>query len=224
MDALSIFALTGFTFWAFWTVVTVAICVLIGLTENEHWGWATVVFTAFFVGMGALGLFNLYEFTLAHPFDMLKYIGCYLLVGCFWGAAKWWQFCKKQRDLYENAKADFLRAHKATELTPALRVEWTKKLQSQSRYDRHYVLNGAPPEASQNKEKIMNWMYLWPFSMLGTFLSDFLRNVWTSIYNWMGGIYDSIARAVWSGTENDLASEEDLVAAAEAEAQNKRNR
>jgi len=214
---MEILALTGFAFWAFWAVLVAAIGILVLLTENEHWGWATVIFTAFFVSLGIFGIFNLYAFALSNPTVVLMYFGIYLLIGCFWGAVKWWQYCKKQRNLYEEAKADFLRAHKATELTPALRVAWTKKLQTRDRYDRFYVLNAEPPVASNNKEKIMNWMYLWPFSMLGTFMSDFLRKLWVTIYNWMGGIYDSISRAVWSGTENDLASEEDLAAAAEAE-------
>lgn len=212
-------AFGSLTFWAFWIGIVIATLVLVGLTDNEHYGWATVVLVGFFVLVGWMGIFNLYTYTYTNPWGVLFYFLGYLGIGCVWGAAKWWQFCKKMRDIYETAKADFLKANGATELNATLRVEWTKKLQNRSRYDRHYVLCAEAPVASQNKEKIMNWMYLWPFSMLGTFLSDFLRNIWTKLYNWMGGIYDSISLAVWKGTENDLASEEDL---AEAAAKGKR--
>lgn len=211
----NLLALSGFTFWAFWIIIAVATCVLIGLTENEHWGWATVIFTVFFIGLGVMGLFNLYTFTTNHPLEFFECFACYLGVACFWGAFKWWRYCVKHRNLYEAAKNDFLRARKATLMTSALRVEWTKKLQTSNHYDRHAVWYAEAPQASDHKQKIMTWMYLWPFSMLGTFLSDFLRKLWGNLYNWMSGIYDSISLAVWKGTENDLASEEDLAAAEE---------
>jgi hypothetical protein len=56
-------------------------------------------------------------------------------------------------------------------------------------------------------------MGLWPFSMLGSVFSDLIIHIWDTLYNWMGGIYDTISRSVWKGTENDLASQEELATA-----------
>lgn len=207
-------AFGSLAFWGFWTVVLIAICVVIALTENEHYGWATVLFAAFFGALAWMGVFNLYQFTIQHPGALLARIGIYLGVGIVWGAVKWWRYCVKERERYDAAKNDFLAAHKVTEFTPSLRVEWTEKLKNANRYERHYLLHAEAPNAKDHKEKICNWMYLWPFSMLGTILSDFIRKIWDAIYNWMGGVYDSIARSVWKGTENDLASETDIAEAA----------
>jgi hypothetical protein len=201
---------TGLTAWGFWIAAVVLFGVFIGLTENEHWGWATTLFVGIFVGLGLLGAFNLWNFTLNHPGKLLYDVGLYVIAGAFWGALKWYFYCKKQRAKYDAAKADFLKARKATELTGALRVEWTEHLKHTDKYDRYNTISIEPPVAKENKEKIMNWMYLWPFSVFGTFLSDFIIKLWENIYKWMGGIYDSIAKAVWKGTENDLATEQEV--------------
>ena len=206
-------AVGSLAFWGFWVVALVGVCVLVALTENEHYGWATGLFAVFFGALAWLGIFNLYNFTLYHPGQLLARVGIYLGIGIVWGAIKWWRYCVKERNRYEEAKSDFLKANNAQELTPGLRVLWTKKLKDASRFDRHYVLHAEAPDAKNHKEKICNWMYLWPFSMLGTILSDFVRKIWDAIYDWMGGVYDTIARSVWKGTENDLASEQDLAAA-----------
>jgi hypothetical protein len=209
---------TGLAAWGFWAVALVLFIVFIALTENEHWGWATAIFAGIFVSLSLFGVFNLWNFTINHPGRLLYDVGVYVLIGCVWGAIKWYFYCKKQRKRYEEAKDDFLKSHHVTELTPELRVEWTEKLTHQSGYERYNLVSIKAPEAKQNKEKIMNWMYLWPFSVFGTFLSDFIIRLWENIYKWMGGIYDNIAKAVWKGVEEDLASETDLQAAREAAA------
>lgn len=106
-------------------------------------------------------------------------------------------------------------------MTDELRVEWTQHLQS---YRYSYSVAGVP-QASENKERIMTWMYLWPFSMLGTLVSEFLFKIWDRIYDAMGEVYNSIAAAAFSGVENDFASKEELAAARkkrEEEAQRRR--
>ena len=54
--------------------------------------------------------------------------------------------------------------------------------------------------------------------MFGTLLYDFIRDFFTWLYDRMGKVYDNIAKAVWKGVEEDLASETDLQAAREAAA------
>jgi hypothetical protein len=209
---------TGLAAVGFWVVALVVFGIYIALTENEHYGWATTITIAIFVGLGVFGVFNLWNFALGHPGRLAFDAGMYVLAGAFWGAVKWYFYCKKQRRKYDEAKADFLKSRNATELTGALRVEWTEKLHNLGRYDRYSAVQADPPLAKNNKERIMNWMYLWPFSVFGTFCSEFIIKLWNNVYKWMVGIYDSIARAVWSGTENDLATEEEIEAARQAAA------
>jgi len=202
--------LGSFGFWLFWGLAVVALFILIILADNEHWAWATALGVAALIGMGSLGVFNVYHFAVEHPGVLLGDFGCYVLLGMIWGAVKWWRFCRLHRHKYEEAKLDFLRSKNATQMTPLLRVEWTDRLRNANRWDRYNVLYSEPPNWKNHKEKIINWMYLWPFSFLATFFSDFFHRLWVNLCGWMGGLYTSIARAVWAGTEKDLASAEDF--------------
>lgn len=207
---------TGLAAWSFWVVSLVVFGVFIALTENEHWGWASTLIVGVFGGLWVLGVFNIWKFALAHPAALFMWIGGYLLTGIIYGVVKWFFFCRKQLKQYNAAKADFLKARRVTEFTPELKVEWTEKLRNQDKYDRYKVVSVEAPKWQDNVEKIVNWMYLWPFSICGMLLADFVREVWEHLCTWMGGIYDNIAKAVWKGVENDLASEEDIQKAREA--------
>jgi hypothetical protein len=210
---------TGLAAWGFWLVSLVVFGVFIALTENEHWGWASTLLVSVFGGLWLLGIFNIYRFALEHPGTLFFWIGAYIVTGIVYGAIKWYVFCRKQRKKYNEAKADFMKARHATEFTSELKVEWTEKLRNQdNRYDRYKVVSVEFPKWQDNIEKIINWMYLWPFSIFGMILTDFVREVWEHLCEWMGGVYDSIAKSVWSGVENDLASEEDIQNAREAAA------
>ena len=206
-------AFGSLAFYGFWVSLIVFTLFLIGFAEKELYGWATVIFIGAFVALAFSRIFNLYKFALQHPGVLIEYFVGYVVLGMIWGAFKWWRFCVKRRNEYEEAKVDFLKSKSATEMTPELRVGWTDKLRNRSSYSRYH--GGSLPLASDNKEKIMNWMYLWPFSMLGYVFSDFVIRFGNFIYERMGGIYRSIAESVWKGTEADLASESDqaLVAA-----------
>jgi hypothetical protein len=207
---------TGLAAWGFWAVALVVLGVFIALTEGEHWGWATTLFVGVFASLWMFGIFNIWNYAVRHPASLAYWFGSYIGIGMVWGAIKWYFYCVKQRKRYEEAKADFLEANHATELTPELRVAWTEKLTHQSGYERYHLISIKVPEAKDNKEKIMNWMYLWPFSMFGTLLYDFIRDFFTWLYDRMGKVYDNIAKMVWKGVEEDLASETDIQAAREA--------
>ena len=208
--------LTGLAIWGFWTITVILFGVFIALTEHEHWAWATTLFAGTLVTLGLLGIFNLYKFAWAHPTTLLIYIGSYIGIGLVYGVIKWYFFCRKQLKHYQEAKADFLKANHKTEMTPELRVEWTEKLKHQNKFDRHYDVALQAPVWKEHTETIINWMYLWPFSICGMVLTDFMRELWEYLCKWMGGIYDSIAKAVWRGIEKDLASKEDIQLAREA--------
>lgn len=192
-----------------WIAIVIATLVLIGLTEKQHWFWATTLFVAGFVALGAAGIFDIIKYASTDPWGVTIRVGMYILIGCFWGAIKWWFYCRKQRKLYDKARAEFLATKNVSTMTDELRVEWTQHLQS---YRYSYSVTGVP-QASENKERIMTWMYLWPFSMLGTLVSEFLFKIWDRIYDAMGEVYNSIAASAFSGVESDFASKEELAAA-----------
>src|SRR5476651_48356 len=180
---------TGLAAWVFWIVSLVLFGISIALTENEHWGWETTLIVAVFVVLYLHGIFNVYKFALDHPSTLFFWIGSYICFGIVYGAVKWYLFCRKQRKYYNQNKADFLEARNVTEFTPELKVEWTKFCRSAS-------IKIKAPKWQDNIEKISNWMYLWPFSICGMILTDFVSEMWEHLCKWMGGIYDNIAESV----------------------------
>ena len=124
---------------------------------------------------------------------------------------KWWRFVRNAKQRYLELRDTFLASRKATELTPSLKVEWTKTLQDTDRYyPARSRVTGQPPEARHFKEKIINWMAFWPFSILGTIFYDFLREFWDMLYDAISGVYDSIAKAIFSDVSGDLLTQEQI--------------
>jgi hypothetical protein len=181
---------------------------LIFLTENDHWGWSTGSVVAAFAALWLTGIFNIYNYTLRNPWDIVTWTLYYIGVGIVWGGLKWWKFCRKELAKYELAKSQFLKDSKATELTPELRIAWTERLKNNN-YT-YSLKGGAPPLAANYKERIINWMAFWPYSVLGTIFSDWVRELFNTLYDMMGGVYDSISRAVWKGVADDIATAEEM--------------
>ena len=208
MELLTLFgalAVGSFAFYVFWALAIIGVFVLSGLAEKEHWGVATTIFIIAFVALGASGIFNLYQYALTHPFELAKVIMLYVGVGCLWGILKWWRFCVARRSFYETEKRKFFRENgyfDKCEFTPHLRIKWSEQVERRGS-------NLSIPVASEHREKIINWMYLWPFSMIGTILSDFLAKLWDFIYDLLGNLYTTITNLVFKGVASDFASVED---------------
>jgi hypothetical protein len=43
----------------------------------------------------------------------------------------------------------------------------------------------------------MGWIAMWPFSIVGTFIGDFLTKLVRRVYDAMRGVYDSIANSAY---------------------------
>lgn len=66
-----------------WIAIVIATLVLIGLTEKQHWFWATTVFVAGFVALAAAGIFDIIKYASTDPWGVTIRVGMYILIGCF---------------------------------------------------------------------------------------------------------------------------------------------
>lgn len=48
--------------------------------------------------------------------------------------------------------------------------------------------------ASENKDRIMSWVALWPFSVVGYFIGEFLVDLIARIYDILAGIYERMTK------------------------------
>jgi hypothetical protein len=61
------------------------------------------------------------------------------------------------------------------------------------------------PRASQNKYRILSWMYYWPFSSLWTLINEPLRKSFEFVYSKIGGTFDKISDKIFG----DLIKEQE---------------
>ena len=211
-EIFTLFGLLAFgtaAFWGFWVTLFVVLCVLVGLTENEKWGYASGIIVVGFIFLAQMHIFNIVHYANTHLANLIWFVVKYIGIGVIWGLFKWVRFVYRKKGQYKSVLNSFLKEQNATELNDELRFKWNTKLNG---YGQYISISAIPPVASENKEKIINWMAFWPFSMLGTLLNDFLTEVWNAIYDSIGGTYDKIARAIYKDVSGDILSKDQLEA------------
>lgn len=192
-------AVLGTSFWPLAGIILVLYCSLAVLAECEMWGWSSLILIFVLVALGASGVFNLPVWALHHPVTLLWWLGGYLVAGSVWGTFKWWQYCLRQRDLLERQFRSF-RANRLDAIgTAPPNAAWDAALLTEFR-GKAYTPDIVVPTALDNKERIITWMYLWPFSIVGTLFSDWLLRLFTRIYRFLEGMLDSISASVWKGS------------------------
>lgn len=185
------FAFGSMMFYIFWVVAFFELVALSYFSNHKGWFSGTVFLVLSFAAMSWLHIFNLKDFVVGHPGDAVKMFIGYILSGAVWSTFKWWLYNRKVRLEYNERKAIFLRNRNVSELTPQLKMDWWNQ-------------RGIHiPNAMDYKETIITWLYLWPFSVLGTLLNDFLRKLYDHIYNAMTGVYARITASVWVDIEKD---------------------
>lgn len=156
-------------------VVFVICCVL---TETEHWRWTTLVVIASCIAVQFLDVVNLWghvrERTLATALTVLGY----LALGVVWSFVKWLSFLLAFRRARRRARE--------TPPRPGYHDSWhlgTYRGQ----------LLGKVPKAADNKGRIVVWVSYWPFSLLGTLVSDPLHLFVRYLFECLSSSYQRVA-------------------------------
>ncbi len=192
---LELFTLYGVLVWgsamffAFWVTSIVVIVAISALVADDRWGYPVFVLAVFFVFLASSRIFDIIAAIKASPSDAVKYFLGYLFVGAVWAIFKWWLYAKDRYRQYLSERAAFFKRHKVSEWTPSLNDEW--------KASNRYSGLGDPPLAADHKEKIVTWLAYWPFSMLGFLIRDWIKRLFTEIYERLSGLLDSISRSVF---------------------------
>lgn len=208
---LSFLLFGTFGFWA----LTVLSVLLIGIAvESERPGWAT---TCLLTGFGALaffGDFNVFRAIAQHPAHALSYVIIYLAVGTVWSVYKWYRFLLKSRNNCEDkmrawlsSQSEFARIynHTTQEYTPA-KYE-LPPVGSPVIVPNHLKANLAQyliPSVNQNKSRIVSWMMYWPTSVVWHLLSDWVREIFDTIYRFFKGVFTSLRNRIFADVAKDI--------------------
>ena len=197
------------TFW-FWALIIAEIVLLFVFIENENGIGATMSIVAFAGLLQWCGNVDIIHYVQNKPLFIVSCAVAYFALGAVWGTIKWWIYCHDRLEDYEDAKASFLKSRgvpDGTKVVPVeLRAEWKDKL-SRGIYvhDRRYSEDlSLPPQVRQHKAKIMRWMSFWVISMIWSFINDFVKRVYRTIYQKMAGYLQAIGDRMFGNVKADF--------------------
>ena len=136
--------------------------------------------TAFF------GLAPVFSFIVNNPLTFAMWAVIYLVVGIVWSIYNRWVFVKKVRNYYNEQKASL--SNNPTEKD----IKFAR-----DRVVNYFDLLSLPPKAMDHKSHIISSMVYWPMSMIWYLLADFLKEIFTKIFNYFRNLYQSISDSVF---------------------------
>ena len=165
--------------------------------EKPFWGlfgFLTAGVVAHFLGYPVL------VFLKEHLSDIPLWFGAYVLLGIPWAFSKWWMFALRARTRLK----EWMVAHPA----PVDDGKFTademerKVAMYRSGVPRPVVYNPKTGkfslDASEHKGRITTWLALWPFSIVGTILDDFLVRLWENLYEALSTSFQRVSDSVFS--------------------------
>jgi hypothetical protein len=179
----------------FWSIAAVVALVLAVQVENKHSWWAGITLAGFFAFLIAFTNTPIVETIKTHPEYVFYGILVYLVGAAVWATIKWrYFFLPALFERYNEVRQTFLnrRGLKEMPADPQIRQEFKED------YTYRSVDIDHNRQVSHNKARITGWMIFWPFSLIGTFVADFLYRVFTNMYHalaaWFQRMSDTQAR------------------------------
>jgi len=179
----------GVLFWIIVSIITLAIAAEI---NSEKVGTAVVTLVGTFAAIIAFTDVNtsVWPSLAAHPMYIIYGFLCYLALAVIWATIKWRVFyLPKIFDAYDEYRRSWL-AQKGLKDMPA---------DQQTRDAFSSAARSAGVDVSytrmvrNNKARITTWMVFWFFSLIETFLGDFLQRVFASLYKAVAGLFQRMS-------------------------------
>lgn len=203
---LALFVIGSF-WWYFVTVVYIFLA--IWSTDNGSLGWSLFTLGAYLAFFSFLGKVNIFTYIFFHPLPALMCVGGYFLVGFGWSFLKWWLFVLDSAEAYKGEMKRFLKEHApdipagsdhrsfeefiSKKSGTMLKVEWANHIQFKDEFKK--------PVVAKNKERISVWIVYWPFSMVWSFLKDFVRRFVEHLVLKCKKLYQTITNRAYRDTD-----------------------
>ncbi len=173
--------------WYFMGFVVLLFLVDVALCESDEFGWATtvlVVGTGLAVWLG--GGINPFSYVWNNLAEVFGFFVLYFAVGVAWSVGKWYLFLLRLREQVKSGE------HQDIGL-------------QQKGLNENAIKRKRPAKsfAKNNKGRILGWIGHWPFSMIGTFIGDFIKRIVTNIYNVLQGLFDRMSNHVFADFDEE---------------------
>lgn len=178
----------------FWSLLAVIGLIITTQVHNERVGWAAFTFIAV---IAALVLFTNVPTLLANttPWQYVEAFLLYMAASGLWAIIKWRGFfLPAMFRRYNDLREKFLDRKKLDEMPADPLV--IKEFNDQ--YDVQSLNINSNRMVRNNKGRITTWMIFWPFSLLETFVGDFLANMFDRIYRSIHGLLQRMSDSMAS--------------------------
>lgn len=151
----------------------------------------------------------------------------YLIIGLIWALfGKWYFFCRKRALIYQKCLKEF-NVNSVTDLENEQLIDFSSRIKREfmaidnarhiSLYYVHYdnkfttkymyvesLKKYIFPNPSDYKAKIIAWMAIWPLSVLGHLIFDFLHDLYEWIYNVTRKLFVLVAHLAFRGMREEF--------------------
>lgn len=149
--------------WGWWLISGIALVLLFLAVENDSLIFGILEVLAYFVFLEWIAGAGILVLLMSNPLAVIGWFLAYIGLGTVWSILKWW--------LYVQNKA---------------------KVHKKQVKDGGNICTWQVPSASKKKGKIVNWIILWPISLLWTLLDDFVKKIANKIVETLESIYNRI--------------------------------
>jgi len=185
----------------FWVMLGLASCFLIACVEgdNNSWGVGLVVIVACLVLLLLFG--DLREFTPSRSWLLpVSFLG-YLAIGVCWTIPRWVLLLRSLRVDLSKVREDFKKSQElllGEEIPSRLYALWADCV-NQWRFGKYGISVNfetgvlTPPTFLKNRDRLITWAVLWPWSMFWSLCRDVVVAVVETIIDWWGGAYQRLS-------------------------------
>ncbi len=183
----------------FWVLSAIGICALSAMIANEKFGLGTFALVGYFAAIVLLGNFQLMWFV-THPLPTLLGILGYLLIGSGWSFFKYYLMLSNLKHQYKLMKADYIANNNKG-------ASWDDYINNGHHYTNSALgkIHKLKAGGSYEYNKIVGWMIHWPFSIISTLLTDFVKAVFDQIYIMVYKLFASVKTRVLGDIFKELA-------------------
>jgi hypothetical protein len=210
--------LTILATWWFWLVLVEIVFVFAVLSYEKTWAanLSLLVFLGLLYWPGGV---NVFGYIIDNPWNTTLMALAYFPIGAGWATLKWFLFVLDQKNEYKEFKGKFfetngLKGLKTTTpmnqtsvdsglFTEELLEKWEEYLHNRYTPYRKNDLSSIP-QARNHKYRILEWIGYWPFSVIHTLLSDFVKRISRAIYNMIQGWFQAISNKIYADMKADF--------------------
>jgi len=188
----------GLLFWGFLFLISLT---LIACVESEQsWGWG--LFLLVVVGAVLMLFSDAWVWVKENPLLVVGLIVGYMLVGVAWTIPRWIIFLRRVRTKLKQARVRFCDKN-GLDCGPGERLPqehwkaWSDEVCW--RFVRYGISFDAdkgelnPPSFSVNRDMIIVWAQLWPWSVFWTIFREIVMEFIETVVDWWGQLYGRLS-------------------------------